>query len=188
MTPDILLHGLLLYGVFPIWLLIGVADALCHQKDDLPHSSGVHESALHLVMLAQIGLGTLMILFLEITAPVLLALAAIVVLHTATTYWDIAYTLRHRRIGAFEQMVHGWLQLLPFIAFALLALAHWPQAQALLGGDAGSWAWRWRDPPLPPVLIASVLGLSLVFAMLPAVLEFIQALRVRARARGSARG
>ncbi len=183
MTTDALLMGLLLYGVFPMWLVTGVADALSHQRSDLPHTSGVYESALHLVMLAQVGIGTLMILFLEITAPVLLVLAMLVIAHTLTTYWDVAYTLRHRRIGAFEQLIHGWLELLPFIAFAILAVAHWPEMQRLLALDTAQWAWRLRDPPLPPTLIITVLGLSLIFAAMPAVLEFIQALRTRRRAR-----
>lgn len=180
MIPTTLPNGLLLYGVFPLWLAAGVADAWCHRRSDLPHSSGVFESALHLVMLAQVGLGTLMVLFLEVTAPVLLVLALIVVLHTLTTYWDLAYTLDRRRIGAFEQLVHGWLELLPFIAFMLLALAHWPQMRLLLDADASRWAWRLRDPPLSPLLILNVLGLSLLFAVAPAVREFIEAWRARA--------
>lgn len=182
MTTDTLLLGLLLYGVFPTWLAAGVADALCHQKQDLPHSSGVFESALHLLMLAQVGAGTLMILFLEITAPVLFVLALIVIVHTLSTYWDVAYTLRYRRIGPFEQLVHGWLELLPFMAWAILAVVYWPQTQVMIAFDTARWQWALRDPPLSPALIASVIGLSLVFAAAPAVLEFIQAWRTRAQA------
>jgi hypothetical protein len=182
MSTDALLLGLLLYAVFPLWLIAGVADALCHQREDLPHSSGVGESALHLVMLAQVGLGVLLILFLEITAPVLLVLAVLVLAHTATTYWDVAYTLGRRRIGAFEQLVHGWLEVLPFIAFAILAVVHWPEMRRLLAGDIAQWAWRLRDPPLSPMLIAGVIALSLVFAVAPAVFEFVRAWRARRRA------
>lgn len=179
MTTDALLLGLLLYAVFPLWLVAGVADALCHRRSDLPHSSGIGESALHLFMLAQVGLGTLLILFCEITAPVLLVLALIVIAHTATTYWDLAYTLGRRRIGAFEQLVHGWLEVLPFIAFAILAVVHRPETRRLFEFDTAQWTWRLRDPPLPPSLVASVIALSLVFAAMPAVLEFIQAWRAR---------
>lgn len=179
MTTDTLLLGMLLYGVFPLWLIVGVADALCHRRSDLPHSSGVHESALHLVMLAQIGAGTLLILFCEITAPVLLVLALLVIVHTATTYWDIAYTLGRRRIGAFEQLVHGWLEVLPFVALAILAVVHWDETQRLLAGDTAQWHWRLRAPPLPWPLTATVIALSLVFAAGPAVLEFLQAWRAR---------
>lgn len=181
LTTDTLLLGLLLYGVFPLWLVVGVSDALCHRASDLPHSSGVEESALHLFMLAQIGVGTLLILFCEVTAPVLLVLVLLVLAHTATTYWDIGYTLGRRRIGAFEQLVHGWLEVLPFAALAILAVVHRSETQRLLAGDVAQWHWRLRDPSLPWPLIAAVIGLSLVFAAGPAMLEFLQALRARRR-------
>lgn len=181
MSYEQLLLGLLLYAVFPLWLIVGLADGLCHQLTDLPHTSGVRESALHVAMLSQLGLGTLIVLFVEISAPVLFMLGGIVVAHTLTTYVDIAYTLGRRRIGALEQMIHGWLQILPFIAWGLLALAHWPQTLALVNGDIATWSLQLRDPPLPAALVVSVIGLSVVFAAAPVFLELLQAWRTGRR-------
>jgi hypothetical protein len=51
------------------WLLAGVADWACHRRTGLERTTGVKESLLHLLMIAQVGLGVLAVLFLEINRP-----------------------------------------------------------------------------------------------------------------------
>jgi hypothetical protein len=62
LSVDMLLWGLLGYVVFPLWLLSGVADYLCHARSDIAHTSGTHESMLHLLQTAEIGLPVLVFL------------------------------------------------------------------------------------------------------------------------------
>jgi len=71
-TIATLLWWLLGGVVFPTWLLCGFADYACHARTDITHTSGVHESALHLLQTAEIGVPMLAFLFLEVNASVLL--------------------------------------------------------------------------------------------------------------------
>ena len=73
---DMLLWGLLGYVVFPLWLLSGTADYLCHARTDIAHTSGTYESALHLLQTAEIGLPVLVFLFLSTNALTLALMTA----------------------------------------------------------------------------------------------------------------
>jgi hypothetical protein len=173
-----LLWGLLGWVVLPLWLLSGLADYICHARMDLAHTSGRHESALHLVQLAEIGLPLLAFLFLDVTATTLLLMAAGVVAHTATSWRDIRYADATRIVPPFEQYVHSFLNVLPWTALALVAVLHWPVVARLLDPGAGAdWALRWRVPPFPPAVIAAVLLGSLVLVILPGAWEFLRANR-----------
>ena len=63
MELETLLWNLLGYGVLPLWLACGMADYACHQATDIPHTSGLHESLLHLLETVQIGVPVLVLLF-----------------------------------------------------------------------------------------------------------------------------
>ena len=185
-SVDTLLWGLLGYVVFPLWLLSGMADYLCHARTDIAHTSGTHESALHLLQTAEIGLPVLVFLFLSTNALTLALMTAGVVAHTATSWRDVKFAAQLRHISPGEQYVHSFLNVLPWIALALVAILHWPVVVAMLDpAIASDWQPRWRQPPFNGAILFAVLVSSLLFGALPGVLEFVHTLAVMRRAQAS---
>ncbi len=192
MTPDAELAALLwqLLGrvILPLWLLAGLADYFVHARMRIAHTSGTHESALHLLQTAEIGVPMLALLFLEATAS-LLALACIgAAAHTFTAYRDVRYAAPLRHIPVFEQFVHSLLNVLPLVALAIVVVLHWPAWQALLhpfDSMPGSWALRWREPAFAPGTIAEVLAASLLLGVAPGLHEFARTLAARRHPRAT---
>jgi hypothetical protein len=181
-----LLWGLLGYVVFPLWLLSGLADYLCHARTDIAHTSGSRESALHLLQTVEIGLPVLAFLFLSTNALALALMAAGVVAHTATSWRDVAYAAQLRHISPGEQYVHSFLNVLPWVALALVAILHWPVVVAMFDpAIASDWKPHWRQPPFDGGIVFAVLASSLLFGALPGVLEFMHALAVARRGQAS---
>ena len=177
-----LLWGLLGYVVFPLWLLSGLADYLCHARTDIAHTSGSRESALHLLQTVEIGLPVLAFLFLSTNALALALMAAGVVAHTATSWRDVAYATQLRHISPGEQYVHSFLNVLPWVALALVAILHWPVVVAMFDpATASEWEPHWRQPPFDGGILFAVLASSLLFGALPGVLEFMHTLAVARR-------
>jgi len=182
LSMDMLLWGLLGYVVFPLWLLSGLADYLCHARTDIAHTSGTHESALHLLQTAEIGLPVLVFLFLCTNALTLAVMSASVVAHTATSWRDVKFAARLRHISPGEQYVHSFLNVLPWIALALVAVLHWPIVVAIFDpAIASDWKPHWRQPAFNGQILFAVLAASLLFGALPGVLEFMHALAVARR-------
>jgi hypothetical protein len=161
------------YFVFPVWLLAGVGDYLCHRMTRIEETSGFPESLLHAVEAAELGLPLFLGLFLEINALVLLAMIAGVIAHTATALWDTSYADKRRRITPLEQHIHSYLEILPMGALGIAALSHWDAFQSLLGiGDAmADFGLRWKAEPIPPPKLALAIGLILVVQGLPLLEE-----------------
>jgi hypothetical protein len=173
LATDTLLWWLLGTVVLPAWLLAGMADYACHARTDIEHTSGRHESVLHLVQLAEIALPMLVFLFLAVDALTLALMLAGVVAHTVSAWRDLRYTTHRREITPGEQIVHGFLFVLPWIALALVVVLHWPVVDALVEPDiASDWRLHLRRPMFPPPLLVSVLLASALFGTLPAVWEF----------------
>ena len=172
---------ILVYLVIPAWLLAGVADWACHRRTGLEHTTGIKESLLHLLMVAQMGLGVLAALFLEMTSAVLLLLMALLAAHALTSHWDLHYASGRREVSAFEQSVHAYLEGLPLAAFALLAASHWPQVTAIFGasGSMPDWRWTWKADALPVPVIATLLAASAVFGFAPYAEELYRCLKAR---------
>ena len=152
-----LVAALLLYGVFPLWLLAGLGDYVSHRMTVIAQTSGTAESALHAVQFLLLAAGVGLGLLCEITTLVLLAMTALVALHTIAGFWDVAYTYGKREIGPFEQHVHSYLETLPLVALALVALLYWDQAAALFGGEPDFGLHR-RVDPLPERSVFVVLA------------------------------
>lgn len=179
-----LLWRLLACAILPLWLLAGLADYIVHARTRIERTSGVHESALHLLQTAEIAAPMLALLFLEATAPVLLLALAGVVLHTFTAYRDLRWAAPRRHITVFEQFVHAFLIVLPLAAFALVVALHWPAWQAVwppFDAEAGGWALRWRDPQFPLPVLASILGASALLGVVPGAIEFARTLAAHRR-------
>jgi len=172
---------ILLYLVMPAWLFAGVADWACHRRAGLEHTTGLKESLLHLLMIAQVGLGVLAVLFLEINSAVLLLLVGLLAAHALTSHWDLHYASGRRFVGAFEQTMHAYLEALPLVAFALLAASYWPQFTAIFGasGSTPDWRWAWKSEPLPAPVIVALLAASAVFGFAPYAEEFHRSLKAR---------
>jgi hypothetical protein len=185
-TPDpefaALLWRLLGGAILPLWLLAGLADYVVHARTGIARTSGVHESALHLLQTAEIAVPMLAVLFLETTTPVLALALAGVAAHTLTAYRDIRYASPRRRVTAFEQFVHAFLIVLPLTTLAVLAVLHWPAWRALLPpfqAAPGNWALRWRDPPFDAAALALILGASALLGVVPGLVEFARTVAAR---------
>lgn len=149
------------------WLAAGCGDFLCHWRTDLPHTSGLAESASHLVQLALLGIGVVIGLAFATGRTSLLLLSALVVAHAIAGYIDtwIAFR-RHRIVSPVEQHIHGILDMAPIIALAWLVVSTWPAA------IEGGWRLQWRRPQLPPGAWIAVLAPSVLLTVVPALLEW----------------
>src|SRR3954468_12025742 len=170
---------LLLYAVPPAWIAAGLADWVCHRATQIEDTAGAKETLIHLLMQAEFGVPVLLTLFCEITPPVIASEIAAFVAHEATVYWDLTYTAPRREIAPFEQQVHAWLELVPLVAIALIAVLHWPETKALFGFRDGplDLSLRLRDEPLPLWYRVGLLISVALFDALPYCEELWRCLR-----------
>lgn len=169
-----LLINSLLYGLMPAWLLAGFGDYCCHRFQHIEHATGLKESILHLAMLAELGVGLICALLLEINAAVFVVLLVSCVSHELTLWWDLAYAAARRPIPVPEQWVHGLQQAIPWAGLVALGLLHPAQFQALVGlGDTpADWSLRVKPDPLPATYLASLAGAALLLVLLPFIEEY----------------
>jgi hypothetical protein len=163
--------------LLPLWLACGFGDYLCHRATRIEATSGLKESTLHQLQLAQIGLPLAAVALLDITAPVLALVVIGVVAHTLTAHWDVTYTEPRREIPAFEQHLHGVLLTLPIVGAALLLGAH--RSQLGFDGGAADWGLRWKSPPLQDARLLALFGGSLCLAVVPMAEEWLRCFRAR---------
>ncbi|HZX79447.1 MAG TPA: hypothetical protein VFE72_00640 [Lysobacter sp.] len=177
LLPARLLWGLLGAVIYPLWLAAGVADVWVHRRDRIECRTGTRESAMHLLMCLQMGVPVLAVLFLDVTAPVFLLCAALVLLHGWTSWRDSRFADSVRRIGPTEQKIHVALDAVPWIGLALVALLHREALAPLVQAGTADWSVRWREPPFAVSTIVAVLASSVVFGVLPSALELLRARR-----------
>jgi hypothetical protein len=160
---------LLLYFIMPVWFLAGFADYLCHRASDIEHTAGPKESLIHLLMFGEVAVPLLMCLFFQINALVFAAMIAAFLAHEVTALWDVSYAIEHRYVSPVEQHVHSFLEMIPLMAGAFVAVLHWPQLLALfsLGNEAARFALEWKSEALPVAYIVAVLSAALIFEFLP---------------------
>ena len=164
----------LAYGGYLLWLVAGLGDFLCHRRTDLPHTSGVAESASHLVQLALLALAIAAALAFEMGRAIALLLCVLVVVHAAVGYWDTRVAFeRHRVITPLEQHIHSVLDMAPWISLAWLLATTWPAAAS------DGWELALRRPALPLALWLVVLLPAGVLSVVPALLEFNAAWKAR---------
>jgi hypothetical protein len=173
MELERLLMLFLMYLLIPLWLAAGFGDWLCHRSSGISTTSGAKESLLHLAMLVEIGIPILAGLFLEINALVLAIMIVGLVTHEATAYWDTAYASTRRVIAPIEQHIHSFQEVIPPVAFSIVAMLHWDQFLALItmGGQA-DYTLEWKREPLPTGYLVSVLAAAALFEVLPFMEEF----------------
>src|SRR4051812_23330862 len=96
---------LLVCFVFPLWVAAGLADWACHRATDIARTTGLRENLLHWLMFVEMGAAVLAMALLEVTSAVLLGISALFVLHEATVWVDLRWTLPLRHVSPTEQMV-----------------------------------------------------------------------------------
>ena len=172
---------LLVFVVFPLWVAAGLADWACHRATRIAATSGLKENLLHWLLFAQGGVAVLAMALLEVNAAVLLVVGAAFLVHEATVFVDLRYTVPRRRVGPLEQMVHSVQELMPLASLLLLAAMAWDQATALIGlGSQGpDLALRWKPQPLPAPLLVTGAALVLLFNAMPLAQETAACLRTR---------
>ncbi|HKU95657.1 MAG TPA: diguanylate cyclase [Vineibacter sp.] len=164
----------LLYVVMPLWLAAGMADWLCHRASHIETTSGWKESAIHLLMLVEVGTPILLALLFEINALILALSIVAFVAHEATAHWDLRYALPRRRVGPAEQHVHNYLGALPFMALSFIFVMHYPQLFALLGigTEPARFGLELKHEPLPAAYVGGLLAAVVLFELAPYVEEW----------------
>ncbi|AEG91271.1 hypothetical protein [Ramlibacter tataouinensis] len=163
---------LLMYAVFPLWVLAGLLDWACHRRTRIEHTAGLPENLLHWLLYGQIGVGLLAVAFLEINGAVLLIVAAVFVVHELTVYLELRYAAPQRPVRPFEQMVHSFMEILPLVSLALLAVMAGEQWREL--------ALVRKREPWPAAYLAGGLAASLLLNVLPLAEEGWRCLRAGA--------
>ena len=165
--------------VLPLWMTAAAVDYVLHRRSRIERTSGTSEARLHATGIALCAVPVLAGLFLEIDAGVLGAMGIGFVVHAGMTVWDIAYADDRRRIVPLEQHVHAMLELLPFTALSLVALAHRDQALALIGrGNAHArFALRRKRAPIPARPLAATIAVFTAFVALPYAEELLRCVR-----------
>lgn len=170
------LLGWFLAGVlYPIWLVAGAGDYLCHRFTRIERTSGSKESLFHIAQFLTIAVIFVSAVLLEITLAVLMIMAIALIAHTALSLADVAYTSNRRHISTLEQHVHGFMDVIPFIAVCLLALMHWDT----LGFDSGAPALRLKAESLPALQASLLLGSFAVLAGVPVCEEWFRTHRAQ---------
>ncbi|HET7048834.1 MAG TPA: hypothetical protein VFI54_11260 [Solirubrobacteraceae bacterium] len=151
-------RGLQLF-VMPVWVGAGFADWWCHRRSDIEHTAGATESAIHLTMMAESSLPTLLGLFCEVNAGMLAVTYGTLAVHELTAIADVANADGRREVTPVEQYVHGFLGRVPMMATMLLTVLHWDQAQAAVTSRGRpDWRIRLKRRPLSRAYRASVLA------------------------------
>ncbi|CAN7359803.1 diguanylate cyclase [Acidovorax sp. LjRoot129] len=157
-----LVRCLLMYGVLPLWILAGLVDWWCHRRTGIEATSGGRESAFHLVMFAQTGLGGIAAMLLEVNLGLLALLVFLFLLHEFTTWLELRFVIERRKISPVEQMVHSFMELLPLAAVLLLACLY---------DGSGEWSLRLKDKPLSGIYLAVSFVAITLFNVIPLVEE-----------------
>jgi hypothetical protein len=173
-------QGYVLYVILPVWAVAGLADWIFHRTSKIEDTSGTHESLTHSLMMAAIGVPSLMALILEINASTLVALLTGCVLHEGVVIWDVAYASERRNVTTAEQHIHSFLEVLPFMSLSFIVCMHWDQVLGLLGKgpSKASFAIRLKEKPIPPLSLAAIGALLTGLVALPYAEEFIRCYRV----------
>ena len=165
--------------VLPLWMAAGSLDYFLHRRSRIEATSGSYEARLHVLGISITAAPVLAGLLLEIDAGVLALMGVGYISHLGMTIWDVAYADRRREIVPLEQHVHALLELLPFTALSLLALAHRDQARAIVGSgtEAPRYAFRSKRRPLPAGVLVATMGTFAVAVALPYAEELLRCMR-----------
>lgn len=166
-----------MYGVVPLWIAAGLLDWACHRRTGIERTSGLPENLFHWVLLAEGGVALVAAALLEANAAALLLVAAAFLAHELTTYVELRYTAPRREIRPFEQMVHSFMEVLPLLLLALLAVIAWEHLVAQ--ASAPDLRLRWKEAPWPAGYLLATAAAVLLLNVLPMAQETWRCLRQR---------
>lgn len=170
---------LLMYAVMPVWIVAGLVDWWCHRRTGIERTSGLPENLFHWLLFAEMGAALLAVGLLEINAAVLMVVFAAFLAHEATTFVELRYTVPRREVRPFEQMVHSFMEILPLVVLALLAVMAWDQVLALFGAGAPDFSLQPKAEPWPPAYLLGTAAAVGSFNILPLAEEGLRCLRNR---------
>ncbi len=178
----------LMYIIMPVWSVTGFLDWLWHPQTKIETTSGVKESVMHLLMMAEAGAPILTGLFLEMNAGALALMGAGWLAHEITVAWDVNYTISRRKIFPREQQTHGYMQTIPFDIIATMACLHPDQSLSLLGlgSEKPDFKLRFRKPPVPVTDFIAILACMGAVSALPHVEELWRCYRAQRAGRAGA--
>jgi Ca2+/Na+ antiporter len=151
------IYALIGYVFYPLWLIGGGIDYLCHRRTAIERTAGFTESLYHLGEFVTIAIIVLGIALFDPSLTVFAILIAAVVLHTALSYLDVTFTERRRYISPLEQHAHALMDVMPLAVVALVIVLEWSNA-------AHTWAIHLRDPMLGTAELLAVLVTLLIGA------------------------
>lgn len=158
-------RDLLMYGVLPLWVLGGLAEGWCHRQARFGASTDRREGLFHLTLLAQVAIGGLAALWLEVNLATLVLLLVLILLHEATRWLHMGRSRGTRELQPGERMAHSFLELLPL--FTVLCLIALQGSQAGGWTDPGAWQFRWKAEPLPPGYVLTLCTVIALFHVVP---------------------
>src|SRR4051794_18012275 len=133
-TIEQAIHELICWFILPLWFGAGFADYLFHRRTHIERTSGVRESLIHHLMLAEVGLPLIMAAFFRIDAGLIVIFIVCLIAHEITGNIDIRYAEDHGPdVSPTEDQVHSVLKILPLPAALLVILPHFGQVLALVG-------------------------------------------------------
>jgi hypothetical protein len=172
-------EAILMFAVIPLWLAAGFLDWNCHRRTRIESTSGLPENIFHWLLLAEGGLALLAVALLEVDAGVMLLVFAAFLAHEASTYLELRYTVPLRVVGPFEQMVHSFMEVLPLVILALLALMRWDQLMALVDKGIPDLSLRAKLDPWPAEYLLVAAFAVVIFNVLPLAEETVRCVRAR---------
>jgi hypothetical protein len=156
---ELAMRRYMLYFMLPLWFVPGVLDWWMHRRTRIEKTSGWPESAIHSLMMLQVGAPILSGLLLEINSGVIVFMISSFFFHWATAFWDVAYATGRREVRPNEQHIHSFLEVLPFCAISFVICLHWEQFLAIFGAGDQQPHYRigWKHDPLPLPYIAAIM-------------------------------
>jgi len=164
-----LLRQYLLLVIVPLWMAAGFIDYVQHKRTRIEETAGTKESVLHAAQLAEGGIPVLLALLLDINALIIAIMVVGLLFHEVTALWDVSYASRRRYVSPFEQHVHSFMEVLPFMALSFVTVLYWNQFTSLfgLGPEAARFELRPKSEPLSSLYLGLLLLSIVAFVVLP---------------------
>ena len=186
-TTDQLLVYLILYGLLPLWGITGFIDWCCHRATGIERTSGVKESAIHVLMGVQLGIPIVLCLVFYVNVLILLICFLAFLLHEVVAHYDVYYSAPLRRISIWEVHVHNYMATIPLYLLMLIIVLNWEVMLKLVTLD---WAGQFELKRLPTPhggsnYLRGYLAFMAVLCVLPYLEEFVRCLRYARRNRAT---
>jgi len=180
-TKEHAMRRYVMYFLLPMWVIPGALDHLWHRRTKIETTSGLEESLIHSLMMAEIGIPILLGLLFEINAGLIALMIAAYLVHEATAIWDVSVAVERRKVLPREQHTHSFLEMLPFCAVSFVICLYWEQFRALFGqgSERPRFGLRLKQPPLELKYLVRVLSIIGLFVGVPYGEELVRCWRAQ---------